>query len=537
MHISARSNREKIRASLRNPAPFQGQPGEFVRTKNGDFGGRGGVGVEGFLGTNAKSSTPPPRKSASDAAKAATARAERRAERFELQAYARELLYAEGRVRGLQYPANHHQTCKCLFTPFDQRVHVHRSVEHGSAFYGGLVVCGRPGCPPCAAKIAERRRAEIAQGFDWAHSNGKKIVMVTFTHPHRSSQPLAEQLSQQADAFRRLRAGAPWQRILPAGYVGLIRSLEVTHGANGWHPHTHEAWVVDRGADVSGLRAALTRRWLRMLIRSGLVTLPSEPAARWRALRAFYRHSVDVLDNARSSDYLAKGDQDSRGSWGADSELARSSSKMGRKAGRSVFQLLADYRDGSPVAGQRYVEFVEAMRGKAPIFWSRGLKTRVGVDDLTDEALAERQDDLAVLLGLLELDDWRLVRAAGYRAHLLRAAETGGWAAVQGLLAELRGRKKPLPDELEHRAPDTAAATRPAARPAAQPAPAHERLHRVAFADARPALPLYGPLPEISGSRPDPSVTEKPDAQRLAITALSAAAPPHVALRGRSRIR
>lgn len=426
---------QQIRAKLRDPAPFQGMPGEFVRLDGGRVAaGSGGSGATA-LGTYAESSTPP--------LLTASKRAEARADRYELQGYARELLLARGKALGLEHAGNYHKTAKCLYTPFDREVHVHRSQEHGNAFYGGLVVCGKPGCPTCAAKVSERRRVEIAQAFEWAYTHERKVVMVTFTHPHRSSQPLADQLRMQSEAFKRLRAGEPWKRILPDGYMGLIRSLEVTHGANGWHPHTHEAWVVDQNADVSDLKRRVTRRWLTMLQRAGMVVLPEGGKARWRALRAFYKHSVDVMDNARSSDYMAKHDGGSRGLWGADRELAKASSKKGRKAGRTPFQLLADYRDGSEKAGRLYVEYVEAIRGRPPVYWSQGLKRLVGVEDLNDQQLAERHDDKADLLGRLGLPEWRLVRRAGYRAHLLTAAEQGGWTAVQALLAELRARTRP----------------------------------------------------------------------------------------------
>uniref|UniRef100_UPI0004A9E134 protein rep n=1 Tax=Halomonas alkaliantarctica TaxID=232346 RepID=UPI0004A9E134 len=271
---------------------------------------------------------------------------------------------------------------------------------------------------------------------------GKKMVMVTFTHPHRSSDALAGQLKRQSEAFKRLRAGEPWKRILPSGYMGLIRSLEVTHGRHGWHPHTHEAWMVDKDADVSDLRRKIVRRWYRMLKKVGMLNLPpSGRGARFAALRGFYKHSVDVLDNARSSDYLAKHDADSTGGhWGADRELAKGSTKRGRAAGRTPFQLLADCRDGDEKSGRLYLEYVEAMRGKATVFWSAGLKALVGLQEFNDQQIAEREDDAADVLGAVELRDWALVRRVGYRAHLLQAAESGGWPAVQALITELRAR-------------------------------------------------------------------------------------------------
>lgn len=435
MQTSARPPLQQIRAKLRSPEPFKGLPGQFLRAPGTQAEGAPAEAEGRSLGTNAESSTPPLVSRVVSADK----RVQSRAERYELQAVARDLLWNRGAALGLEYPANHHKTAKCLFTPFSREVTVNQS-EHG-AFYGGLVICGKPGCPVCAAKVGERRRLEIAHAFDWAYQNEKKVVMVTFTHPHRSSDALGVQLKQQAEAFKRLRAGEPWKRILPDGYTGLIRSLEVTHGANGWHPHTHEAWIVDKDADVTGLKITVARRWLRMLIKSGMVELPEDSKARQKALRAFYRHSVDVLDNARSSDYLAKHDTDSKGGhWGADREIAKASTKRGRAKGRTPFQLLADCRDGDDKAGRLYLEYVDAMAGKPPVFWSHGLKKRVGLQEFTDEQIAERADDEADILGAVTLRDWALVRRVGYRAHLLQAAEAGGWAAVQALIAELRAR-------------------------------------------------------------------------------------------------
>ncbi|MFM9718814.1 hypothetical protein ACKI15_46290, partial [Streptomyces galilaeus] len=70
----------------------------------------------------------------------------------------------------------------------------------------GLAVCGSVwSCPVCAAKIQERRRVEIAQGFDWAYANNKKIIMVTFTIPHYVNQRLAELITKMREAFSGLR--------------------------------------------------------------------------------------------------------------------------------------------------------------------------------------------------------------------------------------------------------------------------------------------------------------------------------------------
>ena len=58
------------------------------------------------------------------------------------------------------------------------------------------------------------------------------------------------------------------------------------------------------------------------------------------------------------------------------------------------------------------------MKGKSQLYWSPGLKDAVGVNEASDEELAEESRDAADLLGMLTLDDWKLVRAASMRAQL-----------------------------------------------------------------------------------------------------------------------
>lgn len=349
-----------------------------------------------------------------------------RSERYRLQGVARGLLWNEGVKAGLEYPANFHKTIKCAHVRLGDQVAVKQSTQHGKAFFSGLVVCGKPGCPVCAAKVQERRREEIAQAFDWAYTHDKKVVMVTFTFPHYAWQKLKDLLAGQAGAFTRLRKGKAWDKFKNrVGFDGLIRSLEVTHGESGWHPHTHEAWIVDKGANADYIRGLVSERWLRMCQKEGLVPKGKEAA--------FLDHAVDVMDNCRASDYFAKND-DSK-NWGADRELAGGATKKGKKSGRHPFQLLSDYEDGDEQAGRLYLEYCEGIKGRAQIFWSRGLKDRVGINDKTDEELAAEQTDQAVDVVMLSKEDWACVVAHKAKAWVLDLAEIGGIKAVRRWLS------------------------------------------------------------------------------------------------------
>lgn len=430
------------------------------------FGNRCDLSAERSLGTNTKSSTPPSSGSFTNRVQ------QTRAERYRLQNSARDLLLWKGQAKGLEYPANFHRTAKCLHVRTGSNVGVHLSNEHNKAFMSGLAICGSVwSCPVCAAKIQERRRIEIAQGFDWAYANNKKMIMVTFTIPHYANQRLAELITKMREAFSGLRAGKPWAKITQrVGYVGLIRSLEITIGENGWHPHTHEAWIVDKDTDTEALRDRIAARWLTMCERAGIVAKSSEAA--------FLARSVNIMDNCSTSDYLAK--QDDSRNWGIDRELASASSKKSRSPkGFHPFGLLAEHAEGGEGrkdAGARFIEYATTMRDKRcrQIFWSHGLKKRVGLEDKQDEQLAEEHTDKADMLGLLDSEQWRLVIKNQAKSDVLDAAENGGWGAVMALIANLKSRT-PAP------AQEPISAPAPAQEP---PAPASHLLSLDAYLSA-----------------------------------------------------
>lgn len=377
------------------------------------------------LGKNAKSIYPPPLVDVPALVRSG------RLERYALQNSARSLLLGAGKRAGLQYPTNYHRTCKCKYVRHGgDAVSVLQS--QGRAFYGNLVTCGSIWvCTICGAKIQERRRQEIAQAIEWAYKNGHQPMMVTFTFPHKSWQKLGDLLRMQAKALKLLRTGSPWQRFIDRmKYEGLIRSLELTHGRAAWHPHTHELWFLDKDADAEKVRAEVSKMWASACARAGLLDLNNKAQ-----VEAFEFHAVDVIGNCDTSDYLAKMDDSKH--WGADRELAKATSKKGRASGKHPFGLLADYATGDQRAGRLFLAYAIATKGKRQIFWSKGLKARVGVGEVSDEVLAEQEREEASVLGMLTDDDWQLVREAGQRGQLLNAAEVGGWQAVESLLDEI----------------------------------------------------------------------------------------------------
>lgn len=348
----------------------------------------------------------------------------------------------KGKTKRLYFPGDLYRTHDCRHVRTEMTVEIRHSRLYLQANYRNVATCGSVwACPICASKIQERRRLELEHLVQWANDQGLQVMMVTFTFPHTGFDSLADLLERQADAFTRFRRGSPFSRLKDAlGFEGLVRSLEVTHGVNGWHPHTHELWLVDPSVG-RGCRDRLVELWERACIAAGLL----DPADLVK-VEAFRRHAVDVKLNATSGQYLAK--QDSSRKWGITHEVAKASSKAGRAKGVHPHEFLLRKAPGDEA---RYFEYLEAMKGKRQLFWSHGLKEACGLLDVSDEDLSLGGDE-GDLLGELIADEWDFIRDKRVLAQVLDAAEVGGWKLVQRYLKRLGYRDRPpnefpLPNE------------------------------------------------------------------------------------------
>lgn len=353
-----------------------------------------------------------------------------RLERFLLQGAARRLLQGRETPRGARW-----RLCSCCVRRFDadEHVKVMYSAEVKRASFANLVMCASVWvCMVCSSKITERRKVEVVGAAALHRAGGGQCYMVTLTWAHTRVDDLAQMLEAASVATRRLRRHRSYQeRCEWLGYVGMIRALEVTHGeANGWHPHFHELWFLDRRLSRDDLRAwhaKLFDEWHAQCARAGL-GLPNR------------RFGVDirVADDA-AGDYITKWGVQQK--WNVAAELAKAVTKRGRNGSRSPWDLLRLAADGSSRHGSLWVSYADAFYGARQLFWSPGLKAALGVAEKTDQEVAEEVEAEAELVCSVSPADWNLVLRQPYeaRAQLLSQAESGGAGAVEAYLSTLRG--------------------------------------------------------------------------------------------------
>lgn len=337
--------------------------------------------------------------------------------------------------------------------PQQRIVHCQRSMMDGSGVdllmserggsYGNLATCGSVWhCPICAAKITEGRRQELQQAITaWAVKGGE-VYLMSLTFPHQINQALADNLSAFGTALRKFKNSRLYKKTMEAvGSAGSIRALEVTHGGNGWHPHTHD--LVFAGKGELDLLQRLQTVWIETLIKVGIADRSQ--------VNDMMQAAFDVRNGDYAAEYVAKfGFEPSTGSkivtgetWGAASELTKSHAKVGKRfGGRTPFTLLRDYIEGDQSAGELFQEFGLHFKGKRQLFWSPKLRKALEIPEKTDEQIAAELPPKREKVGKLRSEDWQLVLSRNARYEVLRTLEEHGMDGVDRLLVELAERRR-----------------------------------------------------------------------------------------------
>ena len=319
-------------------------------------------------------------------------------------------------------PGRRSANCLRAFVPVRggsyQKPEVWRSNATGSCRYHRLQVCSYPWiCPICAHTISGKRSQELQQAIAQWQARGGQCYLLTLTNPHSFYQHLASLVKGQTKAMTWLRKNTAFQALMDEiGCVGMVRAWEVTYGDNGWHPHFHIILFANDELELGVIEERIYQLWAKACEASKL----SRPSR---------EHGVTLRDGDHAGAYASK--------WGLESEMTKGHTKKSSK-GRTPFDLLRSYLyDGDRQAAALFLEFDKAFSGKKQLVWSRGLKDLFNIVEESDELLATKLDEGAVLLARIEFEDWRLILKADARAEVLVLAKSG-WPAVEHFLSNLR---------------------------------------------------------------------------------------------------
>jgi hypothetical protein len=324
-----------------------------------------------------------------------------------------------------------------------KQIQVHKSIQYGTTSYSGLQTCGSVWiCPVCAAKIAERRKAEIVAAMAAHKAAGGCVNMLTLTSPHQRGDDLRELLAMQSTALHSFWNDRQVKAVfVEMGNIGQIKATEVTHGRlstynNGWHPHYHVLLFSGSGVDLSLFDASQMTDWqVRLYLRW------ANACALAGLGKPSYEHGLKLDDGSRAAHYVAKG------MWGLEDEMTKGHTKKSLH-GETPFDFLRAIFENpeDTQAAALFRHFSEVFKGKRQLHWSRGLKARFAIGEKNDDDLAqEKEDDFAILLGTITMEQWRDVLAVEGRGQVLGLAASQGWGAVSEYLESIKGKFEPKP--------------------------------------------------------------------------------------------
>jgi hypothetical protein len=271
-------------------------------------------------------------------------------------------------------------------------------------------------CPVCASRISEERKRELLTGIQaW---NGS-MVMVTYTLSHHKGMKLFDIVSAELEAYRALKSGGAFMKLRDEYYWrGSVRTIELTYGENGWHPHIHELVFVSNGKTkildevyTGGLKASIFRHWKQALNHKGY--------------GADFTHGLDVTTAKDTvADYIAKwGREPINPEWSVAAEITKQPVKQARKGGRTPTAILFDYGEGVPGMGKLWREYAYAMKGRNQLVWSRNMRDELGIGkEKSDGEIAADIPSSSVLLASLNKAQWKIILKAGSRADVLHHA-------------------------------------------------------------------------------------------------------------------
>lgn len=323
------------------------------------------------------------------------------------------------------------------------KVSVYHHPPTQKTFYQNLARCGSVWhCPVCAAKITERRRIELTEISEAGLKQGYSFMLLTLTTPHKKTETLSDLLEKFSNARKMFSTSKMWRRFQAQyGVVGRIRGLEVTHGAHGWHVHTHEVLVLK--TSPSQMPNALTP--IPITIRRKLTTTTLTDVWADACLKAGLKRpkdlvGLDLKDCSGALTYVSK--------WGTAHELTKSHVKKARGIlSKTPFDFLRDVLEtGSEDSASLFQEYATHFKGKRQLVFSPGLKEMLRLaPSLSDEELLEEPTEEAVLLAQIPSAQWSQILKASealcfkrtdLRGLLLVATKNFGIVAINDFITE-----------------------------------------------------------------------------------------------------
>ena len=240
-------------------------------------------------------------------------------------------------------------------------------------------------CPECTARQMKKYSTRIAAALDALKDQGYAAAMFTFTIFHTIRQSCEDTFFLLRKAWEIMDKQKTWRRKKKDGsyYVNAgiwsqfhnafqfthhVKTLEVTYGKHGWHPHIHMLiWF--KKSDLQKLadwEEKLNTEWSRCIDKAAKLLYGTE-SERYK-IRQFLESKADRDDAEHLGLYISKTEDGkirewTSGAylcgWGGENELTGLNLKSARKDNMTPFQMLDKawkIQNSDPIQSNRLVE-------------------------------------------------------------------------------------------------------------------------------------------------------------------------------------
>lgn len=367
-------------------------------------------------------------------------------------------------LAGVRELMDWHRTASCYRIVLYDKSGIHGVPVKGSknsARFDNLNACGDVHvCPVCNVRIAAKRESEVGLLLK-AHFSAKgRAIHIVQTFRHDRFDHLPDLLSRLSAARQSMHRSGDYRKFCKDwGYIGYIRALEITHGdKNGWHPHVHQLFLTDDSYYLSyfpRFKAQYFKMWKKYALAAGLTSyedactfeLASDDVESVKSLASYFTDDgleckIDINDDEQIelNNMLSDINKKVARKSSAAKEMTMQAGKLAKSDSMTPMQLLKEYAiHGDTYAGALFIEYAEAFKNKNQLIFSKGLKKKYNLRDLTNQEIAENPlDNNEKMLGFITREEWKAV-LFNYkgRGEVLKRAATQDWSEVAEYIESL----------------------------------------------------------------------------------------------------
>ena len=355
--------------------------------------------------------------------------------------------YALKRTSAKLLPASRVGHCLNTRVSAEKGVDIRLNKANGKANYGNLMRCDSVWlCPCCSARILAKRGSEVEEGVKNWNEAGGSMWMITLTHSHSKEENLAKKMKLLQKALSRFFGDRAMKSAFnQINKIGQIKALETTYSEkNGWHPHHHilmfssltpekfQEETIPVTFDKNGYVQYVSPEREEMLINKGRiddikqVTFEFFIKNYWiKICKAVglglpsFENGVKIGDASSVKTYLTK--------YKTAHELTNAQSKRAKNGNRNQWEILADAHAGDFKSGKLWQIYADAFQGQRQLFWSRGLKELLMIEEVEDDEISElddvTSDDEVISIYELQVSLWNYIVKRGWQADVLDVVE------------------------------------------------------------------------------------------------------------------